>query len=80
MLTIREVCKDLHVSPETVRGLIVSGRLAAIDVSTHAPGKARKSRYRVSLDALEAFKRGAAVVVTPPRTALRTDQKIEKFV
>jgi hypothetical protein len=80
MLTIRDICKELHVSPETARGLIVSGRLAAIDVSTHAAGKAKKARYRVSRESLEAFVRGAAVIVTPPTTAVRTDQKIEKFI
>jgi hypothetical protein len=80
MLTIRDICKELHVSPETARGLIVSGRLAAIDVSTHTNGKAKKARYRVSRESLEAFVRGAAVIVTPPKTAVRNDQKIEKFI
>jgi excisionase family DNA binding protein len=69
MLTPPQVAKRYGVSPDTVRGWIVSGDLRAVSV-----GKGSRVRYRVPVDALEEFaaKRPARVAPrTPPQRRRR---------
>lgn len=53
MLTFREVCDRLRMSPKSVRKLIVSGEIAASRVGSHGLGG--NGQYRVTEEALADY-------------------------
>lgn len=62
-LTISEVAKELRIRRERAIRLLKSGALQGYDVTP--PGARRKS-YRITREALDAFKAGRSAQQTPP--------------
>lgn len=76
-LTISEVAKELKRRREAVVILLKSGALQGYDVT--APGDKRKS-YRVTREALDAFKAGRSAEQTKPATRRARHTKPANFV
>jgi excisionase family DNA binding protein len=68
-LFVRDVCKRFGVSEHTVLAWINGGELRAINVGRH-PG-AKRPRWRITQEALEAFEQSRAVTPPLPRTRRR---------
>lgn len=68
-LTVREVCELLGVGERTVLGWIRSGELRAVNVGRRLG--ARKPRWRVTAEALQAFEILRTPSPPPPRTRRR---------
>jgi len=76
-LTISDVAKELKKRRESVVALIRSGALQGYD--TTAPGDKRKS-YRVTRQALDAFKAGRSAQQAKPATRRARNVKPANFV
>ena len=63
-LTVSQVAKELHIRRDAVVAFLRSGDLAGYDVT--APGARRKS-YRITRDALDAFKQGRSAKLPAPQ-------------
>lgn len=71
--TLAQVAEKWGVSPETVRGWIHSGELAALVINPHA----RRKAYRVDAAALVDFEdRRRVSAVKIPRRAKRPQYKV----
>ena len=68
-LTVKQAAEELKVTEETVRYLIHTTQLPAFSVSRNPNSK--KPRYRITKEALEAFKLCRAHTTPPPRTQKR---------
>lgn len=58
-----QIAEDLGVAVEKVTAWIGQGELPAINVANRG---SKRPRYRISLEAYEAFKRARAVIQPPP--------------
>lgn len=61
--TTAEVAEVLKLSPDTVRGLIVSGRLQALNLAE--PGK--RAQYRVTAEQLAEYQQRTTIAKFPIR-------------
>jgi excisionase family DNA binding protein len=68
-LSVRDLCERYGVGEHTVLGWINSGELRAVNVGRH-PG-AKKPRWRITQDALEAFEALRTPTPPVPRTRRR---------
>jgi excisionase family DNA binding protein len=68
MYTVQDICARYFVSVHTVLGWIARGELRALNVG-RAPG-AKKPRWRITQEALDAFEL-ARTPTPPPPTAQR---------
>ncbi|HLN26424.1 MAG TPA: helix-turn-helix domain-containing protein [Gemmataceae bacterium] len=68
-LSIRDVCERYGVGEHTVLGWIRAGELRAINVGRRLGNK--KPRWRVTLEALEAFEQLRTPMPPPPRAPRR---------
>jgi hypothetical protein len=62
-LTPPEVARRYRVGTNKVMSWIFSGEMAAMNLATRG---AKKARYKITAEALEAFERQRAVVPPPP--------------
>jgi hypothetical protein len=76
-LTISDVAKEIKKRREKVVAMIESGALQGYDAS--APGDKRKS-YRVTREALDAFKAGRSAQQAKPATRRARNVKPANFV
>jgi hypothetical protein len=76
-LTISDVAKELKKRRESIIVLLKSGALQGYD--TTAPGDKRKS-YRVTREALDAFKAGRSAQQAKPATRRTRHVKSANFV
>jgi excisionase family DNA binding protein len=67
-LTVSEVAERERVKPDTVRGWIRSGELPAIDLARRG---AKRPRFRIRLEDLQAFERGRCAGSPTPQPAPR---------
>jgi excisionase family DNA binding protein len=67
--TVRDLCERYGVGEHTVLGWIRSGELQAINVGRRPDGK--KPRWRITLEALEAFELARTHTPPPPRMKCR---------
>jgi excisionase family DNA binding protein len=68
-LSVRDVCERYSVSEHTVLGWIRSGELRAINVGRRLGAK--KPRWRITAEALEAFEILRTPTSPPPRPKRR---------
>jgi excisionase family DNA binding protein len=68
-LSVRDVCKRYGVGEHTVLTWLRSGQLRAVNVSRRPDAK--KPRWRITQDALEAFELARTHTPPPPRTKRR---------
>jgi excisionase family DNA binding protein len=68
-LSVCDICQRYSVSEGTVLGWIASGQLRAVNVG-RKPG-AKKPRWRITLEALEAFEQARTPIPPQPRTRRR---------
>ena len=74
LLSVPEVADRFAVTTQTVRNWIAAGRLAAVQ-------PARRGRYRIPIDALQAFERAAGMEETPGEPRLGAlDAELERVV
>jgi excisionase family DNA binding protein len=68
-LSVRDVCERYGVGEHTVLGWIASGELRAINVGRRSGAK--KPRWRITQEALEAFEAQRTPTPPAPRTRRR---------
>ena len=68
-LSVRDLCERYGVGEHTVLGWIRSGELRAVNVGRKP--SARKPRWRITQEALEAFELARAPTPSLPRTRRR---------
>jgi excisionase family DNA binding protein len=68
-LSVHDLCQRYGVGEHTVLGWIARGELRAINIGRH-PG-AKKPRWRITQEALEAFEQLRTATPPPPRTKHR---------
>jgi len=76
-MTISEVAEELRIRREHALALLKSGALQGYDVT--APGAKRKS-YRITREALDAFKAGRSAQQTKPTKRRAKAQRDPNFV
>jgi excisionase family DNA binding protein len=67
--TVKDLCKRYQVSEHTILALIKSGELRALNVGRKAGAK--KPRWRITQEALEAFEPARTPTPLPPRAKRR---------
>lgn len=78
-VTPAEYAKARGISGDKVLGWIASGELVAVNVAQSANG--RRPRWRISLDAIEAFERSRSTVAKPPaKPKRRCPQTVKQYV
>lgn len=68
-LSVRDLCERYGVTVHTVLGWIRSGELRAVNVGRRLGAK--KPRWRITVEALEAFEQARTATPPPPRARRR---------
>jgi excisionase family DNA binding protein len=76
-LSVRDLCERCGVSEHTVVSWIHSGQLKAVNVGRR-PG-AKKPRWRITREALEAFEQLRTPATPPPRTRRKRPADVIEF-
>lgn len=67
MLTFKEACARLRMSPKTLRKLILSGEIEASRVGAH--GRGGNGQYRIPEESIDAYLERSKVVPVAPAEA-----------